>query len=133
MAAPNGNTHARPLNFSVMPSPLTNDDDAGKGAVEQDRPEQQTNVNFDAQLPHRTENKLVKSSDTDFPEPGENVEHSGELMTNANDRAQPKPDDQRKPSVNPASVNPEGQLQDQDPGQRQKENQNQKKDDNLAA
>jgi len=115
-----------------MPSTLSNDDDAGKGAVEQDRPEQETNVNFDAQMTHRTENKLVKDNDTDFPEPGENVEHSGELMTNNNepvqqDREQSK-DDQRK-----KQINPEGLQQDQDPGERQKENQNQKKDDDLAA
>jgi hypothetical protein len=110
-----------------MPSPLKNDDDAGKGAVEQDRPEQETNVNFAGQNPHRTENKLVKDNDTDYPEPGENVEHSGELMAN-DDRVQQNPDDQRK-----QPVNPEAELQDQDPGHRQKENQNQKKDDDLAA
>jgi hypothetical protein len=113
-----------------MPSTLSNDDDAGKGAVEQDRPGQETNVDFDGQLPHRTENKLVKSSDTDYPEPGENVEHSGELMAKNDDRIQQNPDDQRN---NKPGVNPEGQLQDQDPGHRQKENQNDKKDDDLAA
>jgi hypothetical protein len=113
-----------------MPSPLTNDEDAGKGAVEQDRPEQETNVNFAGQNPHRTENKLVKDNDTDYPEPGENVEHSGELMANSNDEIQRNPDDQRNHN---AGVNPEGQLQDQDPGQRQKQNQGDKKDDDLAA
>jgi hypothetical protein len=115
-----------------MPSTLKDDDDAGKGAVEQDRPEQKTNVNFSEQMGHRTENKLVKSSDTDFPEPGENVEHSGELeelMASNDDRIQQNPDDQRKQQ----RVNPEAELQDQDPGERQKENQNQKKDDDLAA
>jgi hypothetical protein len=111
-----------------MPSTLKNDDDAGKGAVEQDRPGQKTNVDFDAQLGHRTENKLVKANDTDYPEPGENVEHSGELMTKNDDRLQQNPNDQSK-----QNVNPEGQLQDQDPGQRQKQNQNDKKDDDLAA
>jgi len=111
-----------------MPSPLSNDEDAGKGAVEQDRPGQETNVNFDAQMTHRTENKLVKANDTDYPEPGENVEHSGELMTNQDDRVQQNPDDQRN-----QNVNPEGQLQDQDPGHRQKQNQGDKKDDDLAA
>jgi len=48
------------------------------GAVEQDKPGQKTNTSMAGQLPHRTENPLVKSSDTDFPEPGENEEHSGE-------------------------------------------------------
>ncbi len=51
---------------------------ANKGAVEQDSPEQKTNTSLQGQLPHRNENPLVKSSDTDFPEPGENPEHSGE-------------------------------------------------------
>ena len=110
-----------------MPSTLTNDDDAGKGAVEQDSPEQETNVNFAGQLPHRTESNLVKTNDTDYPEPGENPEHSGELMAKNDDRVQQNPDDQRN------KTNPEGQLQDQDPGQRQKQNQNDKKDDDLAA
>jgi hypothetical protein len=51
---------------------------AHTGAVEQDRPGQKTNTSMQGQLPHRTENPLVKSSDTDFPEPGENEEHTGE-------------------------------------------------------
>jgi len=51
---------------------------ANKGAVEQDSPEQETNTSLAGQLPHRNENPLVKSRDTDFPEPGENPEHSGE-------------------------------------------------------
>jgi hypothetical protein len=48
------------------------------GAVEQDKPGQKTNTSMQGQLPHRTENPLVKSSDTDFPESGENEEHTGE-------------------------------------------------------
>jgi hypothetical protein len=54
------------------------DQDAGKGAVEQDSPDQPTNTSLSGQLPHRTENPLVKASDSDLPEPGENPEHSGE-------------------------------------------------------
>jgi hypothetical protein len=30
------------------------------------------------QLGHRDQDPLLKSADTDFPEPGENPEHSGE-------------------------------------------------------
>jgi len=51
---------------------------AHTGAVEQDKPGQETNTSLQGQLPHRTENSLVQSKDTDFPEPGENPEHSGE-------------------------------------------------------
>jgi len=54
------------------------DPDTGKGAIEQDAPGQETNTSLGGQLPHRNENPLVKSSDSDFPEQGENPEHSGE-------------------------------------------------------
>ena len=54
------------------------DEDAGKGAVEQDRPDQETNISRAGQLGHRDQNPLIKSSDSDFPEPGQNEEHSGE-------------------------------------------------------
>lgn len=54
------------------------DPDGGKGAVEQNAPDDATNLNFKGQLPHRTSNSLLKSNDTDYPEPGENPEHSGE-------------------------------------------------------
>ena len=57
------------------------------------------------QLPHRTDDPMIKDYDTDFPEPGENPEHSGAPIAQV----------------------------DQDPGERQKENQGKKKDDPLAA
>jgi hypothetical protein len=53
------------------------DPDASKGAVEQDDRSQATNTSLAGQLPHRTNHPLIKSSDTDFPEPGETAEHSG--------------------------------------------------------
>jgi hypothetical protein len=55
---------------------------------------------------------MIKSSDSDFPEPGENPEHSG----------QP----QQKKS-------PEGVTQDQDPGHRQERNQGDQQEDPLAS
>ena len=64
---------------------------AHKGAVAQDAPEQETNVSLVGQLPHRNENPLVKSSDSDFPEPGENPEHSGEPETGGLTRGYRKP------------------------------------------
>ncbi len=48
------------------------------GGVEQDSPEQETNTSLAGQLPHRTENPLVKANDSGLPEPGENEEHTGE-------------------------------------------------------
>jgi hypothetical protein len=60
--------------------PNTRDEDSGKGAVEQDQPGQETNVSRTGEIGHRDQDALLKSSDTDFPEPGQNPEHSGELQ-----------------------------------------------------
>jgi len=54
------------------------DQDSGKGAMEQDEQGQAGNISMSGQLGHRDENWLLKFSDTDFPEPGGNPEHSGE-------------------------------------------------------
>ena len=103
----------------------SHDADADKGAVEQDRPSQPTNTSLPGQLPHRNQNPDVKTHDTDFPEPGENPEHSGEP------RAGSLVD--RDAGCDNPRGNPEGDTQDQEPGQRQKRNQGGKKDDPLAA
>jgi hypothetical protein len=58
---------------------LADDQDRGKGAIEQDRPQEPPgNTSMQGQLGHRDQNALLKSSDTDFPEPGAVPEHSGE-------------------------------------------------------
>ena len=58
---------------------LADDKDRGKGAVEQDKPQEPPgNTSMQGQLGHRDQNSLLKSSDTDFPEPGAGPEHSGE-------------------------------------------------------
>jgi len=54
------------------------DQDRGKGAVEQDERSQSGNTSLNGQLGHRDADPLIKGADTDFPEPGENPEHSGE-------------------------------------------------------
>jgi hypothetical protein len=62
-----------------MPNSLpTKDQDRGKGAVEQDERNEPGNTSLQGQLGHRDQDPLLKSSDSDFPEPGENPEHSGE-------------------------------------------------------
>jgi hypothetical protein len=119
------------------------DNDAGKGAVEQDRPEQETNVApLEQQLDHRDQDVLNKMNDTDFPEPGQSPEHSGQLQgrndfnsdTRMGERCLADSDKESDASRrDPDGNNPEGATQDQDPGQRQKQNQNDKKDDDLAA
>jgi hypothetical protein len=98
------------------------DEDYGKGAVEQDRPEQKTNTSMTGQMGHRDNPPIVDSQDSDYPEPVAGPEHSGELIQD--------------------SLKDEQQLDkeadeiadtDQDPGHRQKQNQNDEKDDPLAA
>ncbi|HKD86470.1 MAG TPA: hypothetical protein VKB58_17110 [Terriglobales bacterium] len=96
------------------------DNDAQKGAVEQDRRQQKTNTSMQGQNPHRDQDPLLKSANSDFPERGENEEHTGE----------PRAENQLDRDT---EVNPEGLTQDQDPGFRQKRNQNKSKDDPLAA
>jgi len=54
------------------------DEDFGKGAVEQDEPSESGNTSMQGQLGHRDQDAMLKDADTDFPEPGENPEHSGE-------------------------------------------------------
>ena len=54
------------------------DQDRRKGAVEPDNQDRSGNSSMQGQLGHRDQDPLLKSSDTDFPEPGENPEHSGE-------------------------------------------------------
>jgi hypothetical protein len=49
-----------------------------KGAREEDNPRQKTQARFKGQLSHREDDPLIKSSDSDFPEPGASPEHSGE-------------------------------------------------------
>jgi hypothetical protein len=53
-----------------------NDNDLHKGALEESNPRQRPQST--RQLSHRESDPLIKSSDTDFPEPGGNPEHSGE-------------------------------------------------------
>jgi len=53
------------------------DQDSAKGAMETED-QKPGNAGFRGQLGHRDQNPLIKRSDTDFPEPGENPEHTGE-------------------------------------------------------
>jgi len=54
------------------------DNDFRKGAFEEDNPFDKPQTSMRGQLPHRDQDPLLKDADTDFPEPGENPEHSGE-------------------------------------------------------
>lgn len=56
----------------------TLDNDLHKGAFEADNPFEKSSTSMRGQLGHRDQDPMLKGSDTDFPEPGENPEHSGE-------------------------------------------------------
>jgi hypothetical protein len=55
-----------------------NDQDAAKGATETDDQKSQANTSMQGQLGHRDQDPLLKDADSDFPEPGDSPEHSGE-------------------------------------------------------
>jgi hypothetical protein len=58
--------------------PIPGDDQfRSKGAIETESHIPPGNVGLAAQLGHRDQDPLLKGADTDFPEPGENPEHSG--------------------------------------------------------
>ncbi|HZU43778.1 MAG TPA: hypothetical protein VE994_13960 [Terriglobales bacterium] len=94
---------------------MANDKDqfSSKGAVEQDAPGETTNENMPGQLGHRDQDPMLKSSDTDFPEPGNNEEHTGEPNESTAEAKGPR---------NRRSENPEHVGANQDPGHRQKRN-----------
>lgn len=56
----------------------TRDQDRGKGAVEPDEKDREGNTSMQGQLGHRDQDPIIKSGDTDFPEPDGGPEHSGE-------------------------------------------------------
>jgi hypothetical protein len=90
-----------------MPVQSERDPDMSKGAVEQNSPEQTTNVSLSGQMGHRDQDSLLKSNDSDYPERGQNPEHSGE----------PQGTNQL---AGDSGCNPEGATQNQDPGRSRK-------------
>jgi len=55
-----------------------NDQDTAKGAIEVDDHKIPGNLGMQGQLGHRDQDPMLKEADSDFPEPGQNAEHSGE-------------------------------------------------------
>ena len=64
-------------NKTVIKPRAGRDQDCSKGAAESEHNEH-GNTSLSGQLGHRDQDPLIKSSDSDFPEPGGNPEHSGE-------------------------------------------------------
>src|SRR6266542_6549362 len=104
------------------------------GAVEQDRREQTTNVApFNSQFDHRFQDPLNKANVSGMPGKGQTPEFTGEKEgrnelerdTNARLSNEVKRDETRIKKMDIVEgEDPEGELEDQDPGQRQRENQN---------
>ena len=55
-----------------------NDPDRAKGATEIEEHHHDGNLGLSEQLGHRDQDPRIKGADSDFPEPGESPEHSGE-------------------------------------------------------
>jgi hypothetical protein len=54
------------------------DQDAQKGASEAEHNKPDGNAGLEKQLGHRDQDPLIKDADSDFPEPGNSEEHTGE-------------------------------------------------------
>ena len=58
------------------------DQDTAKGATETEDHKSSGNIGMQEQLGHRDQDPMLKDADSDFPEPGQNPEHSGEPQLN---------------------------------------------------
>jgi len=56
------------------------DQDSVKGATETENHQVPGNPGLQGQLGHRDQDPMIKDADSDFPEPGQNPEHTGELI-----------------------------------------------------
>ena len=55
-----------------------NDPDRAKGATEGEEHDHDGNLALSEPLGHRDQDPLIKDADSDFPEPGNSPEHTGE-------------------------------------------------------
>ena len=55
-----------------------NDPDRAKGATEGEEHHHDGNLALSEPLGHRDQDPLIKDADSDFPEPGNSPEHTGE-------------------------------------------------------
>ncbi|MBT9330356.1 hypothetical protein [Paracidobacterium acidisoli] len=67
----------------TKPAVFRHDSDVRKGAQEEEAPSNpalrpDADHRLGGQLSHRETDDLIKESDTDFPEPGSNPEHTGQ-------------------------------------------------------
>ncbi|MGB8990197.1 MAG: hypothetical protein WCC37_26605 [Candidatus Sulfotelmatobacter sp.] len=67
-----------------------NDPDRAKGATEGEQHHHDGNAGLAEQLGHRDQDPILKDADTDFPEPGNNAEHSSGRPQAAGKKRKPK-------------------------------------------
>jgi len=133
----------------MTPTDQNNDNDLRKGATEDEAFGEKPMTSMNGQLGHRDQDPLIKSSDSDFPEPGETPEHQGQFKERnrkdqdtrfggGRDPERRGSDADKKPAVEggPDQPSEEPEVKEpvnQEPGHSQKQNQGGKKDDDLAA
>jgi len=57
---------------------IKKDQDTAKGATETEDHKTPGNTGLQDQLGHRDQDPILKDADSDFPEPGDSPEHTGE-------------------------------------------------------
>jgi hypothetical protein len=62
----------------VIMTEIKKDQDTAKGATETEDHKVPGNIGLQDQLGHRDQDPILKDADSDFPEPGESPEHTGE-------------------------------------------------------
>ena len=67
-----------------------NDPDRGKGATETAEHHHDGNAGLADQLGHRDQDPILKNADSDFPEPGNNPEHSAGGPPSTTKKGRPK-------------------------------------------
>jgi hypothetical protein len=116
------------MNYIANPD----DPNAAKGAVEPFRPEDDADGNvasFNEQLDHRFQDPLNKSSDSGMEGTGQTAEFS--METQSENQLEQDTVDPLRPRETDADA--EADMQDQGPGEIQRRNQGDQKDDPLAA
>ncbi len=123
-----GNTAAVLVIFDVMNSQNNQDPDSTKGSVDPDRPEDDADSNMaklSEQLDHRFQDPMNKSSDAGMPETGQTGEFS--METEGEDELD------KDTGKSESSQDKDADPINQDPGERQRRNQGNEKDDPLVA
>ena len=98
----------------MTPTDQNKDNDLAKGATEDETPGEKNMTSMTGQLGHRDEDPMIKDADSDFPEPGESPEHSGEIK-------EPNQHNQEKDTLYAPGRNSQGETQLPEPSHKKKD------------